>query len=233
MDVSPALKDAVKDYFFLQNKAYPEKASVALVGDRYRLSKDERMVLFRGITSYTQALARKNKLVSFPASRELHIDGYNVLFTLMNYRLGKLLFIGNDGYLRDAGGTHGRIGNQTLFLEIAGDFFCFLTEAGIQRVYVYLDSPVSHSALHAGHLRSLMERHALEGGCELCESADYALKRKNPPCIASADTAIIDALPGPFFDSARWYLQNRYGTVFLDLSLWVSPGADEHTQFEK
>jgi len=55
MDVSPALKDAVKDYFFLQNKAYPEKASVALVGDRYRLSKEERMVLFRGITSYQQA----------------------------------------------------------------------------------------------------------------------------------------------------------------------------------
>ncbi len=217
MDVSPAFREAAKDYFTLLNKQYPEKASIALVGDRYRLSKDERMVLFRGITSKDRAVSRKSKLTLLPVLPELHIDGYNVLFTLLNYRLGKLLFIGNDGYLRDAGGTHGRLTHTELFLELAEGFFAHLCTLGFRTVHVYLDSPVSHSALHAGEIRDLLLQKGLEGDCALGDSADYLLKRASPPCISSSDTAIIDALPGPFFDAARSYLEERYRSRFLDL----------------
>lgn len=220
MDVSPAFREAAEDYFTLLNKQYPEKASIALVGDRYRLSKDERMVLFRGITSRDRALSRKSKLSPFPQPPELHIDGYNVLFTLLNYRLGKLLFIGNDGFLRDAGGTHGRMARVDLFLELAGEFFDHLASLGFLKVHVYLDSPVSHSALHAGEIRDLLLQRGLEGECKLGDSADYLLKRASAPCIASSDTAIIDALPGPFFDAARSYLETRFNPKFLDLSQW-------------
>lgn len=220
MNVSPAFREAAEDYFTLLNKQYPEKASIALVGDRYRLSKDERMVLFRGITSWNHAKSRKSKLSSLPKPPELHIDGYNVLFTLLNYRVGKLLFIGNDGYLRDAGGTHGRLTHAEMFLELAGELLDHLAALGFQRVQVYLDSPVSHSAVHAGEIRDLIQYRGMEGDCTLGDSADYLLKRAFPPCIASSDTAIIDALPGPFFDAARSYLEERYRPKFLDLSEW-------------
>ena len=223
MDVSPAFREAAQDYFTLLNKQYPEKASIALVGDRYRLTKDERMILFRGITSHAKALSRRSKLSPSPRLPEIHIDGYNVLFTLLNYRLGKLLFIGNDGYLRDAGGTHGRLTHGELFLEMAKDFFSYLSSLGFQRVQVYLDSPVSHSALHAGEIRDLIRESRMEGDCTLWDSADYRLKRASAPCIASSDTAIIDALPGPFFDAARSFLEERYKPVFLDLSRWFTP----------
>jgi hypothetical protein len=223
MDVSPAFREAAEDYFTLLNKQYPEKASIALVGDRYRLTKDERMILFRGITSHAKALSRRSKLSPSPRLPEIHIDGYNVLFTLLNYRLGKLLFIGNDGYLRDAGGTHGRLTHGELFLEMAKDFFSHLSTLGFQRVQVYLDSPVSHSALHAEEIRDLIRKSGLEGDCTLWDSADYRLKRASAPCIASSDTAIIDALPGPFFDAARSFLEERYKPKFLDLSSWFTP----------
>ncbi|MCX7788756.1 MAG: DUF434 domain-containing protein [Spirochaetes bacterium] len=220
MDVSPAFKEAAEDYFTLLNKQYPERASLALVGDRYRLSKDERMILFRGITSRDRAISRKAKRSPFPKLPELYIDGYNVLFTLLNYRIGKLLFIGNDGFLRDAGGSHGRLTHADMFLELADEFFDHLVTLGFRRVQVYLDSPVSHSAFHAERIRNLLWGKGLEGDCTLGNSADYLLKRSSPPCIASSDTAIIDALPGPFFDAARSYLEKRYGATFLDLSEW-------------
>ncbi len=220
MDVSPAFREAAEDYYTLLNKQYPEKASIALVGDRYRLSKDERMILFRGITSKDRALSRKAKLLPLPKLPELHVDGYNALFTLLNYRIGKLLFIGNDGYLRDAGGTHGRLTHTEMFLELAEDFFDHLVRIGFRKVQVYLDSPVSHSAFHAVEIRNILLQRGLEGDCTLGNSADYLLKRSSPPCIASSDTAIIDALPGPFFDAARSYLEKRYRPKFLDLSEW-------------
>ncbi|MFQ3621549.1 MAG: DUF5616 domain-containing protein, partial [Spirochaetales bacterium] len=103
---------------------------------------------------------------------------------------------------------------------------------GFKTVQVYLDAPVSHSALHAGEIRNLLLQKGLEGNCTLCESADYALKRASAPCIASSDTAIIDALPGPFYDAARSYLETVYRANFLDLSTWFPPG-DIPVQYEE
>jgi len=54
--VTESFKHAVKDYFFLINKKYPEKETVKLIGDRYRLTGLQRTVLFRGITSKKKAL---------------------------------------------------------------------------------------------------------------------------------------------------------------------------------
>ena len=44
------LKDAARDYRFLLNRSYPQKASIKLVGDRYQLSGQERSVLYRGVS---------------------------------------------------------------------------------------------------------------------------------------------------------------------------------------
>ena len=44
-----------------------------------------------------------------------YIDGYNVLFTIMNYLFGKFIFTGNDGLLRDCGEVYGKVENEALF----------------------------------------------------------------------------------------------------------------------
>jgi hypothetical protein len=211
------------------DRGYPDTASVKIVGDRYRLAKEERVMLFRGLAPTEKARGRRAKLaVPTPsgepvaessAAGELHIDGYNVLFTLLNYRQGKGLFISSDGYLRDAGGVHGRFADRDLFYDLARELFAFLLDRGFSALSVYLDSPVSHSAEHAVFIRERLSAEGLSGDCRLCASADYCLKAARPSLAATSDTAIIDAVDGRIYDLARDFLEARYGAEFLRLDL--------------
>ncbi len=220
---SPALLSAAADYRLLLDKAYPERPALQLVGDRYRLDRDERMALFRGVAGTERSAERRKKLVGSPAADELHLDAYNVLLTILNYRQGRMVFVSSDGFLRDAGGSHGRIGDKKLFLDLMGDFVDFLASRGLRGLRFYLDSPVSRSAEHAAGLREAVAAAGLAGGCELYESADFGLKRASPPCAATSDSAIIDALTCPFYDAARDFLSERYGPDFPEFS----PGAPQ------
>ena len=52
------------DYFYLQERKYPQKGTLKLVGDRYKLSGDQRTVLYRGISSTKCSNNRKIRLVT-------------------------------------------------------------------------------------------------------------------------------------------------------------------------
>jgi hypothetical protein len=212
---------AASDYLFLVDKGYPETPSVRLVGDRYRLSREERTMLFRGVCPARKARERREKLSPVPCSPEICLDGYNVLFTILNYRQGRKLFVASDGFLRDAGSLHGRVSDQDLLAEIARDLFGFLRERGAAAATVLLDAPISRSGEHAALFRGLLAGAGLGGGCEVCASADGRLKALRPACAATSDTAIIDALPGKVYDLARDYLESRYAARFF-----AFPGPD-------
>lgn len=215
--LSRGFSKAAKDYLFLLNRGYPETPAVTLVGNRYRLDKTERMILFRGICSSPRAITRRDKLSASSPGETLTIDGYNLLFTLLNYRLGKRMFLGYDGFLRDAGGTHGRFSERELFISLAGEMIRFLKTLGVAKIKFYLDSPVSHSAEHARALRRILEETGLPGECITCDSADFRVKQAKEGLVVTSDTAIIDSTPLPVFDGARNFLQDRFGASFLDL----------------
>ena len=109
--------NACKDYAYLINRNYPEPGTLKLVGDRYRLTRDQRTILYRGISSAEKSALRKAKLVKEIENKTLAIDGYNVLFSLLNYRLGRFTFISTDDVLRDAGSLHGRLKDEELFMD--------------------------------------------------------------------------------------------------------------------
>src|SRR5512145_58928 len=109
--------NACWDYFYLVDHEFPERGVLKLVGDRYRLDGDQRTVLYRGISSKKRSEIRKSLLTHVVEGKELVIDGYNVLFTLLNYRLGRIMFIGTDNYLRDAGSLHGKLRDEKIFEE--------------------------------------------------------------------------------------------------------------------
>ncbi len=109
--------NAVKDYRYLENRAFPDKAALKLVGDRYELTKIQRNMLFRGVVSRSDSIERLGKLVERAQFRQypLAIDWYNVLITIESYLKGLPVFLADDGVLRDATGMHGsyRMGKVT------------------------------------------------------------------------------------------------------------------------
>jgi hypothetical protein len=209
---------ACRDYSYLINRHFPERGVLKLVGDRYRLTGDQRTILYRGISSQERSAIRRSMLVSTIRGQMLIIDGYNVLFTLLNYRMGRIIFISTDGILRDAGSLHGKLRDETTFLACVGLMLNYLAQTQPGQIDVYLDSPVSHSEKHAQIIREGLQVRNLNGECTVIKSADWALKQYNHGILATSDTAIIEKAVKPVIDLPRIILESNYNASFFELS---------------
>ncbi len=198
------------DYFYLQDRNYPQKGTLKLVGDRYKLSGDQRTVLYRCISSSISSNNREKRLTTIIQDKILYIDGYNVLFTILNYRLGRLVFISTDGILRDAGSLHGKIRNDELFYDCITLLFDYLTLKTPACLNIFLDSPVSHSAKHKSTIDKALEQYSIKGSCQLVKSPDYEIKQNSEGVICTSDTAIIDRTENLIADIPRAVLEKKF-----------------------
>ena len=97
----------LQDYIFLLEKKYPEKTVLEMVSKRYSLIHFERSMLYRGITIQETATRRKNKLITIEPlnHRTLHIDLFNVLFTIAANLRGYPVYVANDGIIATSDST--------------------------------------------------------------------------------------------------------------------------------
>lgn len=214
---------ACRDYFYLVDRHFPERGVLKLVGDRYRLDGDQRTILYRGISSRERSELRESLLETHIEGKVLVIDGYNVLFTLLNYRLGRVTFISTDNILRDAGSLHGKFRDEKTFHECIDLLMDYLVQKKPVRVEVYLDSPVSHSEKHAHSIREKLGMSKINGDCLVVKSADWALKNNMQGILSTSDTAVIEKSMVHIFDLPRAILEEAYGAVFLKLSELLIP----------
>jgi hypothetical protein len=210
--------DGLYDYYFLINRNYPEKGTLKLVGDRYRLNGDQRTILYRGITSEEKSNHRKKRLSGHIKDKYLLIDGYNVLFTLLNYRLGRITFISNDSIVRDAGSLHGKLREEDLFLETLDLLFDFFTEFRPSFVHFYIDSPVSLSAFHSKIINEKITQNRLSGICEIVKSPDQYLKKNKKGILVTSDSVIIDKTSNDIVDLPHLVLKSRFRARLFDLN---------------
>jgi hypothetical protein len=213
---SDMFQKALMDYFYLIDKNYPEKGALKIVGDRYQLSADLRNVLYRSISSSLHNKQRSARLITKP-DEKLIIDGYNVIFTLLNYRLGKFVFICSDQLCRDAGGIFGKIKNEQLFGECAGLLAGYLIGFKDIEIEIYLDSPVSHSLSHKYLLYNFFEGTNKNIRIEVVHSADYFLRQNSGGTLATSDSAIIDSCKNPILDLPHLILKKEYDVKLYDI----------------
>ncbi|ADN01919.1 DUF434 domain-containing protein [Spirochaeta thermophila] len=209
---SPAFLEAARDYLWLLDRGYPEGDVARLVGNRFRLSRDQRMILYRGVLPSSVSKAHREKqvpLVRILERGSLLVDGYNILLTLLTYRLGRPVFLSTDGFLRDIGGIHGHIHHVKILEEVVEALFSFFeTELPGVGIRILLDRPVSHSGDLASALQRRFDVRGLAGEVSVCDSADYELKRAGV-LIATSDSAVLSRA-GEAFDLAFHVLSYRY-----------------------
>ena len=217
MHLREEFKIAIKDYLFLLNKGYPQKASLKLVGDRYKLKSEERSILFRGVMPDSYRQIREIKRVSkVPESGLLAIDGFNVLRTVASYFLGRPVYIAMDGFLRDASELHGKplkleVRERALRLvlnTIKGKF--------VETVF-WLDSPVSYSGETAKMIKDVLKEYNIKGTAVTVHSADFELKKIDKGIIATADSAVIENSIVPVVDLAQLTIFKNFNPDLLDL----------------
>jgi len=227
--VNADFQQAFRDYFYLVDRHFPEKGLLKLVGDRYRLTGDQRTVLYRGIASNRRSKVRKRLLTENISGSRIIIDGYNVLFTLINYRFGKITFISTDHIVRDAGSLHGKLKDYSSITSCITMLIDQLSEMDPARVDIYLDSPISHSEKHAFLIRQILEEKGINGDCSVIQSADWALRNATDDILAISDTGIIEKALLPLIDMPRIILVKAYNARFLDLMDLLTSEQTENT----
>jgi hypothetical protein len=216
-------KVAMHDYITFLFKGYPEKPSIKLIGDRYRLTGLQRMILYRGVSIYSKSDRRSLRKVHTSKNRVLHIDGYNVLFTIMNYLSGKTLFIGNDGFLRDSGNSYNKIESIEHFYKAIDLMKEFLNKSNALEVIIYLDIPVSDSKLHALEIEKRIKELHIPHSVRLVKSADKELLKVTDGLVATSDSEIIDKALCFLYDLSHEILKEKYTIDVLQINTLMDP----------
>jgi len=211
---SENIYQAAGDYLWMLSRDYPQQGALNMVGDKYKLTRDMRQVLYRGISSETLADERNKKIGSVMPGDVVLIDTYNVLFTINNYLLGKPVFISNDGILRDAGEMRGRIVNKQLFNRAVELLLDQLKEWSGSSFILYLDEPVSYSGRFSVELSKDMVQMDIEGDARTVKSPDHELKHEKSDAICTSDSAIIDHYTGRVVDIPHFLLVKYFQPVF-------------------
>jgi hypothetical protein len=212
--------EAVKDYESFLSKKYPQKAILKLVGDRYKLSGIERTMLYRGITTPDKSELRRGKLIEERKLKNeiLHIDAFNQFLTIGSYLHGRVVFICNDGFLRDASEAHGKAIETFLPFRSVEIIISYLAKMEIGGVKLYFDSQVTGYEIFCERLEKSLPDFILQPEILVSGNVDKELINQEEGIICSSDSAIIERTGLKVFDLARATLEYHFWPKFFDLA---------------
>jgi hypothetical protein len=206
------VREAIRDYRYLLDRGYPQKASLDFVSSRYGLERDERALLLRCVHRSSDAIAVRSKTVRVVAGESLVIDGYNVVLTVASAIEGRQLFLCDDGFVRDLRSSYIKDFNSSsivLSLELVAKSLRDLKPA---EVLIVLDKNVSWSSKHAEFIR---ERYGLE--TILVARADVEVIGSGR-VVCSSDFVILTRAT-KVFDLAQYVIRSLLLRVeFVDIS---------------
>ncbi|OGP91955.1 MAG: hypothetical protein A2156_12305 [Deltaproteobacteria bacterium RBG_16_48_10] len=190
---SKNLQKASEDFRFLLDRAYPRKAALELVGNRYQLTSDQRHLLHRGVFSDMDSKGRRKKKISPNQIRgyDLVIDGHNVLITIEAGLSGRPLIFGDDGFMRDISGLSGNFRKTERTVQALQLVLKVLKRAQPRQTLFLFDSPISRSGELALEVRGRMQKENLPGDA-LAVRVPEKILIGFPGRVATSDTAIID-----------------------------------------
>jgi hypothetical protein len=225
MQLSEIFKQALQDYILLLNKKYPEKAIHELVSTRYALNHFERSMLYRGITTHEKAEKRKGRLITVEQldNRTLHIDLFNVLFTIAAYLRGFPVYVASDGFVRDASEGHDSH-EWVSHLEKALDLLLkHLDEIAVGEAVLYLDNPLHMSGYFSAEIENKAGSMRARITILRDESPDHLIVKSSDGVVCTSDSMIIDRSSSAVFDLPRHILERAFKPELLALDRLINP----------
>ena len=196
---------ALNDMHYLLTKDYPARATLALVGNRYRLRQRQMLALQGMACSAKDIKNRKLKEVNADHihGKTIYLDGFNVVIVLETFLSGGFVFKGLDGCYRDISSVHGsykRVRQTENVLITVGKA---LHGLGAERAIWIFDAPVSNS----GRIKTLCYEIATAHGFAWDIYLDNA-----PDKFLIAEKRLI-------VSSDAWVLNNCY--AWFNLLLYI------------
>ena len=203
------LRQAVHDVCWLLDRGYGIASSTELAGDRYHLTRRQRIAVARCSCS-GQARERRQAHCVSPAQlkeHELWLDGFNVLTVVETALGGGVVLIGRDDCCRDVAGVYShyhKVEETVPALQAIGRLAEQWAVAGCRW---WLDSPVFNS----GRLKGIILEVAAEAGwpwqVEMVTNPDKVLSATEQ-VVSSSDHVILDRCQR-WFNLARQVIANQ------------------------
>lgn len=210
------LQQGLEDMYFLLSRDYPIKSSLALVGNRYRLTSRQLLALQGMSCSEKEIKSRLNKGLTAAEikGKILYLDGFNVLILFETLLSGGYVFRGLDGCYRDISSVHGtyRKVNQTEeVLLLVGRM---LQELEAEKVIWVFDTPVSNSGKMKAFCYEIAEKEGFNWAAHLENSPDKFLVEENR-IICSSDAWVLNYCAG-WFNLGAYITNKLYGASEAD-----------------
>ena len=195
---------------YLLTCGYNEKPSLSLVGDHYKFNIRQRKALCRIALSQNRIDQIKKTQVSasYLKSKQIAIDGFNLLIFMESLLSGGYIFEAMDGVYRDIASIHGsykKVEETTSAIRILGLTFSQLL---VSSVHWYLDSPISNS----GRLKSFMFHGPFDSSSwevSVVHNPDRELIALDKGVVLSNDRVVL-AGANRWFNLSK-YLVEKYG----------------------
>lgn len=189
----PGLRRATCDLCWLLDRGYGIASATELVGDRYRLTRRQRIAMARSACS-AEAKERRDQHCVTPLQlrgQELWLDGFNVLTLVETALGGGVILIGRDGCCRDVAGVYSHYHQVAETIPALRCIGQFASKCGIAECRWWLDSPVDN----CGRLKEILNVVASEAGwpwkVDLVTNPDRVLSAADQ-IVSSSDRAILD-----------------------------------------
>ena len=186
------LRTASGHISYLINEGYDLKQASVFVGNHFLLSERQRLAIMRSLATDSQLRLRREKLVDFSAisEREVWIDGFNTIITLEVFFSDSILLSCMDGTIRDLAALRGtyRLIPET---DKAIRLMCsLLQEAGVRKVNILLDQPVSNSGRLKAKIADIAQSNCFDLDIQVRKDVDRALYDKEN--VITSDSVILD-----------------------------------------
>ncbi|MEM2007000.1 MAG: DUF434 domain-containing protein [Sulfolobales archaeon] len=197
--------EAARDYRYLLNRGFPQKASLDFISANYNLTTVERNLLFRCVHRATDSELVKRKAIHSVRDLELVIDGYNVILTITSAIEGLPLFLCDDGFIRDLRSTYIRDFETPTVVEAIHYVARAISTLDTKDSLVILDKNVSWSAKHAELIRrdygvnvtmAAKADIAVIGSGKVVSSSDFLILLRSEKVYDLAQFIIKNFLPG-------------------------------------
>ncbi len=210
---------AVRDYYDLVEKKYPQKSIHKLVSDRYKLSGTERSILYRGVSTKEENKLRSEKLIpeELVKGQDLYVDGFNQILTIASYLNGNVIFISSDGFLRDASEIHGKMFRSELLSRSIELILIYCDSLNLNKLIFYIDQQVNNHEKLIDILSNRSSEYNFDIEILLSDQVDQELKKLSAGTIATSDSQIIKKAKLKVFDLAYHTLKFHFHPNIFDL----------------
>ena len=186
------MRTASRHVCYLVNEGYDLKQATTFVGNHYLLSERQRLAIMRSVATQAQIENRQKKQVPMTAlsGTEVWIDGFNTIITLEVLLSDSILFSCMDGTIRDLAALRGTYRLIPETEEAIRMLFDLLREAGVSRVNILLDQPVSNSGRLKTRMAEIGEEYPFTLDILILREVDRELYGKEN--VITSDSIILD-----------------------------------------